>query len=49
VEATVPPRVHYRLTELGRSLDAPLAAVRVWAEQHMAAIDAHRAAEPAPQ
>ena len=39
VEPTVPPRVHYRLTELGLSLEAPLAALRAWAEQHMAEID----------
>jgi DNA-binding HxlR family transcriptional regulator len=47
VEATVPPRVHYALTDLGRSLDVPLAAVRNWAEQHMALIDAHRRARAA--
>jgi DNA-binding HxlR family transcriptional regulator len=39
VEPTVPPRVHYALTPLGRSLDNPLAALRDWAERHMAAID----------
>ncbi|OXM58455.1 transcriptional regulator [Amycolatopsis thailandensis] len=39
VEPTVPPRVHYRLTELGLSLEIPLAAVRAWAERHMAEID----------
>lgn len=39
VEPTVPPRVHYCLTPLGLSLDAPLAAVRAWAEEHMAEID----------
>jgi DNA-binding HxlR family transcriptional regulator len=39
VEPTVPPRVHYRLTELGLSLEVPLAAVRAWAEEHMAEID----------
>lgn len=39
VEPTVPPRVHYRLTELGLSLEAPLAALRTWAEDHMAEID----------
>ncbi|MFD7710596.1 winged helix-turn-helix transcriptional regulator [Streptomyces sp. NPDC059785] len=39
VEDTVPPRVHYGLTELGLSLDAPLAALRDWAEAHMARID----------
>ncbi|WP_260417021.1 winged helix-turn-helix transcriptional regulator [Paractinoplanes abujensis] len=35
VEASVPPRVHSRLTALGRSLDEPLAALREWAERHM--------------
>jgi DNA-binding HxlR family transcriptional regulator len=39
VEPTVPPRVHYRLTELGLSLEAPLAALRAWAQEHMAEID----------
>lgn len=38
-EPTVPPRVHYRLTALGLSLEGPLAAVRAWAEEHMAEID----------
>jgi DNA-binding HxlR family transcriptional regulator len=42
VEPTVPPRVYYALTDLGLSLDAPLAAVRAWAEQHMAVIDKAR-------
>ena len=39
VEPTVPPRVHYALTALGRSLDEPLAALRAWAEEHMAEVD----------
>ncbi|GAB3892617.1 hypothetical protein GCM10029964_067710 [Kibdelosporangium lantanae] len=39
VEPTVPPRVHYHLTDLGLSLEAPLAVLRAWAEQHMAEID----------
>ncbi|MFH9089445.1 transcriptional regulator [Streptomyces sp. Ru62] len=39
VEATVPPAVHYRLTELGLSLETVLAAVRNWAEEHMAEVD----------
>lgn len=39
VEPTVPPRVHYRLTALGLSLEEPLAMVRAWAEEHMAEID----------
>jgi DNA-binding HxlR family transcriptional regulator len=44
VEPTVPPRVYYSLTPLGLSLDAPLAAVRAWAEAHMGAVeDANRA------
>jgi DNA-binding HxlR family transcriptional regulator len=39
VELTVPPRVHYRLTPLGLSLEEPLAMVRAWAEEHMAEVD----------
>ncbi|MEU6772176.1 helix-turn-helix domain-containing protein [Streptomyces sp. NPDC046759] len=46
VEATVPPRVHYRITGLGLSLEVALAALRSWAEEHMAEIDAHRRTEP---
>lgn len=44
VEPTVPPRVHYRLTALGQSLEVPLAALRSWAEQNMAAVDRANAA-----
>ncbi|MEU5692080.1 helix-turn-helix domain-containing protein [Actinosynnema sp. NPDC020468] len=47
VEPTVPPRVHYRLTALGRSLEVPLAALRAWAEDHMAEIDRAHAAHDA--
>ena len=39
VEATVPPRVFYRLTPMGRSLNEPLAALRDWAERHMPLIN----------
>ncbi|MFJ6071702.1 winged helix-turn-helix transcriptional regulator [Streptomyces sp. NPDC093065] len=39
VEATVPPRVHYRLTPLGLTLEEPLAALREWAEAHMPEVD----------
>lgn len=39
VEPTVPPAVHYRLTELGLSLEGPLSALRVWAGTHMPEID----------
>ena len=50
VEPSVPPRVFYRLTPLGRSLDVPLAALRTWAEDHMAEIDRPQpsATVPAP-
>jgi DNA-binding HxlR family transcriptional regulator len=49
VEPTVPPAVHYRLTELGLSLEQPLAALRVWAETHMPEIDrSNRLADEAP-
>ncbi|MEV7555358.1 helix-turn-helix domain-containing protein [Amycolatopsis sp. NPDC089917] len=44
VEPVVPPRVHYRLTELGLSLETPLAELRTWAERHMAEIDRANAA-----
>ena len=39
VEPVVPPRVHYALTELGLSLEGPLANLRAWAEEHMAEVD----------
>lgn len=39
VEPSVPPRVYYRLTPLGLSLDEPLAVLREWAELHMPEID----------
>ncbi|WP_338769942.1 helix-turn-helix domain-containing protein [Nocardia vulneris] len=39
VTPTVPPQVHYRLTDLGLSLEVPLAALREWAEQNMSVID----------
>lgn len=35
VHPTVPPRVDYELTDLGRTLEAPLRAVREWAERHI--------------
>ncbi|MEU6991105.1 helix-turn-helix domain-containing protein [Streptomyces sp. NPDC046465] len=49
VEPTVPPAVHYRLTELGLSLEGPLSALRVWAETHMPEIDrSNRLADASP-
>ncbi|GAA1877902.1 winged helix-turn-helix transcriptional regulator [Streptantibioticus ferralitis] len=48
VEPTVPPRVHYRITDLGLSLEVPLAMVRAWAEEHMAEINrAHQIGQEA--
>jgi len=44
VEPTVPPRVHYALTSLGRSLETRLAGLRDWAETHMPVVDDARAA-----
>ncbi|KND37615.1 winged helix-turn-helix transcriptional regulator [Streptomyces acidiscabies] len=40
--AEVPPRVEYELTDLGRSLHAPLEALGRWAEEHMAEVMAAR-------
>lgn len=34
VFAEVPPRVEYRLTELGKSLLGPIQVIREWAQQH---------------
>ncbi|MFC6705142.1 winged helix-turn-helix transcriptional regulator [Flexivirga alba] len=39
---TIPPRVDYELTELGRSLQEPLDVIRDWSERHIAAVIAHR-------
>ena len=35
VHATVPVRVDYELTALGRTLSAPIAALEQWARDHM--------------
>ncbi len=43
VYAQVPPRVDYALTELGRSLIAPIEAIRTWAEQNTDALFQARA------
>ncbi|MGK5055794.1 winged helix-turn-helix transcriptional regulator [Janthinobacterium sp. LB2P49] len=39
---TVPPRVDYALTDLGRSLLIPISALSAWAYGHRDAIDAAR-------
>ncbi len=44
VHPTIPPRVDYELTELGRSLCEPITAIREWAETNINAIERARAA-----
>jgi DNA-binding HxlR family transcriptional regulator len=41
---TIPPRVDYELTELGRTLIGPLAGIGEWAGAHAGCIDAARTA-----
>ncbi|MBY0567001.1 MAG: helix-turn-helix transcriptional regulator [Hyphomonadaceae bacterium] len=43
VTPTVPPRVDYALTELGRDLLVPVSALGAWAIQHTPCIEAARA------
>ncbi len=42
VHAVVPPKVEYRLTELGHGLGAAFCGVWVWAETNLEAIEAAR-------
>ncbi|WP_100498253.1 winged helix-turn-helix transcriptional regulator [Geodermatophilus chilensis] len=44
VHASVPPRVDYELTPLGRTLSGPIAALEQWARDHMGEVLAARAA-----
>ena len=44
VHPVIPPRVEYRLTELGLSLGAAFCGVWIWAEDNLAKVDAARAA-----
>lgn len=46
---TVPPRVDYDLTELGRSLLVPVTALIRWAELHQRPVRGGRRAEPADE
>jgi DNA-binding HxlR family transcriptional regulator len=39
---TIPPRVDYELTDLGRSLQTPVELLGLWAQQHLADIGAAR-------
>lgn len=49
VYPTIPPRVDYALTELGRSFLQPMKGLVAWAEQHHAAVREARKAYVAPQ
>ena len=42
VHAVVPPRVDYRLTDLGSSLGAAFCGVWIWAEENLGRIEAAR-------
>lgn len=44
IHPVVPPRVEYRLTDLGRGLGDAFCGVWIWAEENLARIDAARAA-----
>jgi DNA-binding HxlR family transcriptional regulator len=48
VHSTIPPRVDYTLTPLGRSLLKPLNALVRWADKHHGAVRAARRAYAAP-
>jgi DNA-binding HxlR family transcriptional regulator len=42
VTPTIPPRVDYELTNLGRSLSEPALALGLWAQSHLDEIEAAR-------
>lgn len=44
VYPTIPPRVEYELTKLGRTLSEPITAIAAWVRQHRPAIEAAREA-----
>lgn len=44
VTPSLPPRVDYELTELGRSLQGPVSVLSGWVEKNIGALDAARAA-----
>jgi DNA-binding HxlR family transcriptional regulator len=44
VTPTIPPRVDYELTALGRSLQTPVIALGQWAYENLTQIEAARAA-----
>ena len=42
VHPVIPPKVEYRLTELGLSLSAAFCGVWMWAEKHLEQVEAAR-------
>lgn len=44
IHPVIPPRVDYRLTELGHSLSEAFCGVWTWAERHLDTVEAARAA-----
>ncbi|WFU13354.1 helix-turn-helix domain-containing protein (plasmid) [Rhizobium sp. CB3090] len=42
VYPTIPPQVEYGLTDLGRSLAAPIMQLATWVLDHLGEIEAHR-------
>jgi DNA-binding HxlR family transcriptional regulator len=44
VHPVIPPRVDYRLTQLGRSLGAAFCGVWIWAEENLAKVESSREA-----
>jgi DNA-binding HxlR family transcriptional regulator len=44
IHPVIPPRVDYRLTQLGRSLGAAFCGVWLWAEENLAKVEASREA-----
>jgi DNA-binding HxlR family transcriptional regulator len=48
IYAEVPPRVEYEITELGSSLQTVFAALGDWSGEHMADVEASRAAYSGP-
>ena len=46
---TIPPKVEYELTELGRSLIGPLKALATWAQRNRPAMEAARARFDQPE
>jgi len=44
VHPVIPPHVDYALTDLGQSLGAAFCGVWIWAEEHLARVEAARAA-----